>query len=172
MCDPVIGLSFAQAAIGVGSAYAQQQGQKRAFIQNRDAALADFRERIVAIQDRRDQENRSVSEDAFDLQIAALQERARANVDASMTGMADVSANEVLSAISGRASRALDQLSFNRDSINRQLDREAASAGAQANSRINSVARPSMTAMGFDMANAVLSGGGTYMRYRNINPGG
>lgn len=172
MCiDPVTATAIVTAAVSAGSAVQQQVGQKKLYESNQVAALVGFRDSVAALADRRDQEGRAAADDAAGVEIAALQERGFANAQSAQFGTGATSAAEILSSISGKRARALDTIGFNRDSTNRQLDREVSSAGAQATSRINSVARPSLTQLGFGLANAALEGGTTYLKYRTQRPG-
>jgi len=158
-------IMLAQAGVGIAAAVAQSEAQSKAYKENAVEARRAYTDDLEALNARDDEVNRSATDNVFQNEIAALEERGRARAGA--LGTADISLNEVLQNVNSRVAIARGNIETNRVGAieqNRRAKRAAASSG---NARINSVQRPSMTALGFDIAGSVLGAATTYSELKN-----
>jgi hypothetical protein len=165
MCNPALFASGAQAVTGLASTALSFKAHQKAYMRNGAAAVEAYGDDIEALNARQDQIGRSASEDILSNQIAALEERGRAT--AAANGLADVSLGEVLQGVHAQRDRANSNIIFNRDTARQQTIRDKKSAQSTAQSRINAVSRPSLTAYAFKAAGDVLSAGTTYDQLKN-----
>lgn len=160
MCNPAQAASAGQSVVGIASDVLGFAGQRRAYKQNARSALAGYSDDIEALNARQDQVNRAASNDILNNEIAALEAKGQAR--ASANGLADVSLGEVLQGVGAAKGRANTNIKYNRDTAAQQTQRDIRGAQAAANNRIASVARPSLTALGFKLAGDVIGGQTTY----------
>ena len=158
-------VALAQAGLGVLASVTQAQAQKKAYEANAAAARIAHADDLEALNARDDEVNRAATDNIFQNEIAALQDRGRARAGAG--GTADVSLGEVLQGVNARVAHARGNIEQNRVGAIQQNLRAKRSAGTAAQSRINSVQRPSMTALGFDIAGGVLGAATTYSELKN-----
>lgn len=159
MCNPAAA-SAAQSAMAIASDVLSFKAQGKLYQRNARAAYNAYGDDLEALNARQDQVNRSASEDILSNQIAAIQERGR-NI-ASANGLADISLGEVLQGVNAQNDRAKANIIYNRDAAANQTRRDMKAAQSTAKSRINSVARPSLTALAFRTVGNIAQGMTTY----------
>jgi len=158
-------IALANMALAAGSAVAQSESQRKMYNANADEARRAYTDELEALNARDDEVNRAASDNVFSNEIAALEERGRAS--ASATGTADISLGEVLQNVNARKSIAKGNIEANRVGAIQQNTRMKRAGASGARSRINSVNRPSMTALGFNIAGAAIGGATTYSNLKN-----
>ena len=167
MCNPVLGLAVAGFGVKAASSILEYKGQRQQYISNYGSAVKSYDDEYAALSAQGDQVSRRASEDIVSNEIAALQQRGAAVAQASGRGLAGISLSEVLQGVGAFKNRSNSITELNRKNTLYQIGQEKIGAASTAMNRINSVARPSVAKLGFNIASAALEAGGWYKSMQN-----
>jgi len=156
MCDPV-SLAVASAGMNILSAQQQHQAQKAQYESNKQMALQAQADELRQINVQEAQEDTKAANEKLDNNLAVREQIARAEVAGGDSG-ALLNNNAVIQDMQRQGLVADTRVGQNLDNTIQGLQEERLGSKTKAQSRINSVARPSSTATGLLIGQAVVGG--------------
>lgn len=164
MCDP---LHLAGFALSSASAIKAHNAQAKAYDANSKSANSAYMDEMAQMNQRQVQEEQAALQDQQNNNIEAAKALASARVGASERGVTGQSIELGFNDLIGANLRDNSTIQTNLDNSNTNMQWERKSADARRISRINSVARPSKTATGLQIASAGVDAGASYKSMNN-----
>lgn len=145
MCSPQA-LQASNGALQIGATLLDFVGRSRNFERNQEAALSDFRRNVEGLNERGTQTSQAAAEEILNIGLQEARDRAAANATSASAGTSRSTARALAREVGFSAGRSKALTRTNRDNELDQIGREIAGAQINAQSRINSLDRPSVLA--------------------------
>ena len=156
MCDPVL-LATASAGMTILGASQAHQAQKVKEQVNRRSALAAQTDELRQINIQAAQEDTAAAEQKLQTDLEVMQQTARAEVAGGESGVS-LNNNAVIQDMERQGLMANTGVDRNLDTTMQGLQEERLGSKSRAQSRINSVSKPSSTATGLKIGQAIVGG--------------
>jgi hypothetical protein len=156
MCDPVL-LATASAGMTILGASQAHQAQKVKEQVNRRSALAAQNDELRQINIQAAQEDTAAAEQKLQTDLEVMQQTARAEVAGGESGVS-LNNNAVIQDMERQGLMANTGVDRNLDTTMQGLQEERLGSKSRAQSRINSVSKPSSTATGLKIGQAIVGG--------------
>ena len=156
MCNPPL-LAAASAGMSILGASQQHQAQKVKEQVNRRNALAAQTDELRQINIQAAQEDTAAAEQKLQTDLETMQTEARAEVAGGESGVV-LNNNAILQDIERQGLVANTAVDRNLDNTIQGLQEERLGSKSRAQSRINSVSKPSSTATGLKIGQAIVGG--------------
>jgi hypothetical protein len=156
MCNPPA-LAAAQGAMSIMGAVQGHKAQEMEYEVNRRNALQAQADELRQINVQQAQEETAAAQDKNENNLAVMEQQARAIVAGGESG-ATLNNNAVIQDMERQGLMANTQVGVNLDNTLQGLQEERLGSKSRAQSRINSVSRPSRTATGLKIGQAVATG--------------
>ncbi len=166
MCEP-ISIALASAALGAAGQMVQYQNQQAMYEQNRQNAMAAFRDNQQALNTREMQEQTAASEKRFDMDMQAKAAMATADVSAGEAGVSGISVDQLIGDLGARGARAKDRIDEDQSWTTAQLQSEKTAGAHQMVDRINSVPAPNFADAALRIAGVGLNSASSYYSMTN-----
>ena len=156
MCNPPL-LAAASAGMSILGASQQHQAQKVKEQVNRRSALAAQNDELRQINIQAAQEDTAAAEQKLQTDLEVMQQTARAEVAGGESGVS-LNNNAVIQDMARQGLVANTGVDRNLDTTMQGLQEERLGSKSRAQSRINSVSKPSSTATGLKIGQAIVGG--------------
>jgi hypothetical protein len=156
MCNPPL-LAAASAGMSILGASQAHQAQKVKEQVNRRSALAAQNDELRQINIQAAQEDTAAAEQKLQTDLEVMQQTARAEVAGGESG-ASLNNNAVIQDMERQGLMANTGVDRNLDTTMQGLQEERLGSKSRAQSRINSVSKPSSTATGLKIGQAIVGG--------------
>lgn len=170
MCSPVA-LGFLSFAVQGAQAIAGYQAQKQEYETNKENSRQAWKDQQEQLTLREMQEQDALRQKQQQQNIAEAQAVANTEVSASASGVAGISLDNLKRDVSRRAATNRQVEETNHDMIISQLKAERKGINSQAQSRINSVSKPSPLSLIAGIGSAGISGFNAYTKSKNMMMG-
>lgn len=166
MCTP-LAMGIASFAVGAAQAVAQYSAQKAEYKQNEANSIQAWKDQQAQITQREMQEQDALKQKLAQQNLEQAQAEADVEVSGAAAGVSGISLDNLTRDVARRAATNREIEQTNTDMIISQLKLERKGANSQAQSRINSVAKPSGLSLIAGIGSAAVSGVSSYTNYRN-----
>lgn len=170
MCDP-ISLAVTSAALGIGQAASQFQGEQNAHKSNEVAANLNYAQQFNTEQAKATQIDANTSATSFDSAITAAQAKGRIAASAADSGMGGSSLTQNLNASLFGIGRQDSVSQFNDQSQRNQLGSDLTGAEISRRAQIARVPNPTGASLVLGIGKGVMSGFSTYAGAGGSLPG-
>ena len=166
MCDPMT-IAIGSALAGAAGQVVSYQNQQAMYEQNRQNAMAAFRDNQKGLNDREMQEQDAAAQKRFDTSLQAKAAEATSEVSAGEAGVSGISVDALVGDIGARAGRATSNIDTNLDWTTSQLQAEKTAGAHQQTDRINSVPAPNFADAALRIAGVGLNSASSYYSMTN-----
>ena len=157
MCEPATLLAAASTTMSIMGASQAHQAQKVKEQVNRRSALAAQTDELRQINIQAAQEDTAAAEQKLQTDLEVMQQTARAEVAGGESGVS-LNNNAVIQDMERQGLMANTGVDRNLDTTMQGLQEERLGSKSRAQSRINSVSKPSSTATGLKIGQAIVGG--------------
>lgn len=171
MCNPLLILSAASTALGIGQTVMDYRGQQQAYAANAAAANVNFRNRTEATARAASQAEASASEDAFSRAIERIAMEGRIASSISELGASGTSGFQLQRSSAFEFGRDASLAQVNLRNTRDQFSREMQGAEIARQSQINQVQRPTRSSLLLGLGGAAMGGVNTYTGLGGRIPG-
>lgn len=164
MCDPVTAMAAISTTLSIAGASQAHQAQKVKEQVNRRNALAAQKDELRQINIQQAREDTAAAEQKLATDLKVMEQTSRAEVASAESG-ATLNNNAVLQDMRRQGLVANTGVDRNLDNTMQDIQEERLGSKARTQSRINSVSKPSSTATGLKVGQALVQG---YKDYKGI----
>lgn len=157
MCDPVSAMAAISSTMSIMGAVEGQKAQEQAFNANRKNALQGQADEQRQINLQQAQEDTKAAQEKVATDLEVREQMSRATV-AGLESGADLNNNVVLQDMQRQGLMANTQVGVNLDNTLLQMQEERLGSKTRAQSRINSVSKPSKAATSLKIGQAIVGG--------------
>lgn len=166
MCNPMI-LGIVSFATGAMQSIAQYSAQQAEYKQNEQNSIQAWKDTQTQITQREMQEQDALRQKQAQQNLEQAQAEAEVTVSGAASGVSGISLDNLVKDVGRRAATNREVEKTNTDMIISQLKLERKGANSQAQSRINSVSKPSPLSLIAGIGSAGVSGFTTYTNAKN-----